>query len=108
MLDKGIDRLFLVRVTTSEVNMPSKIQSIALWFFLAVSCSGCDMFDRWDAIVYPNRAIRSESLEACREAALAKLEELQIHAEIGGYVCGKNCMVQDGFSNMRMCSETSQ
>lgn len=116
MLDKGIDRLFLVRVTTSEVNMPSKIQSIALWFFLAVWCSGCDMFDRWDAIVYPNRAIRSESLdigtfgslEACREAALAKLEELQIHAEIGGYVCGKNCMVQDGFSNMRMCSETSQ
>ena len=47
-------------------------------------------------------------LEACREAALARLEELQIHAEIGGYVCGKNCMVQDGFSNMRMCSETSQ
>ena len=81
MLDKGIDRLFLVRVTTSEVNVPSKIQSIALWFFLAVWCSGCDMFDRWDAIVYPNRAIRSESLdigtfgslEACREAALAKL-----------------------------------
>lgn len=96
--------------------MTSKIRSTALWFFLAVGCSGCDMFDRWDAIVYPNRANRSESLdigtfgslEACRAAALAKLEELNIHAEIGGYVCGKNCMVQDGFSKLGMCSETAQ
>jgi hypothetical protein len=96
--------------------MSSTIRSIALWVFLSVWSTGCNIFDRWDAIVYPNRFNRDESLdlgtfsslEACRAASLAKLKELKIHTEIGGYICGRNCMVQMGFGNMRMCAETSQ
>ena len=83
---------------------------------LASLVAGCNIFERWDAIVYPIKGNRAESidigtyksLEKCRAAAIAKLEELHIHKEIGGYICGRNCMVKSGFSNARMCAETSQ
>ena len=77
--------------------------------------SGCNIFDRWDAIVYTNKFDRGnsldigtyESLEACRAAAKAKMAELKI-AELGGYICGENCLVKWGFGNMRMCERTSR
>ena len=78
--------------------------------------AGCDIFERWDGLVYPVKANRQNSidigtynsLEECRGAAIAKLKQLQIHKEIGGYMCGKNCLVQSGFTNARMCSQTAQ
>ena len=96
--------------------MKSKNPSITLCIVLAGMTAGCNIFERWDAIVYPIKGNRAESidigtyksLEKCRAAAIAKLEELHIHKEIGGYVCGRNCMVKVGFGNARMCAETSQ
>lgn len=77
--------------------------------------TGCDIFHRWNALVFRNRHDPGsvidlgtfDSLESCREAARAKLRELKI-GEIGGYVCGENCMVQSGFGPLRMCARTSQ
>ncbi|MGR8919216.1 MAG: hypothetical protein ACU85V_06335 [Gammaproteobacteria bacterium] len=77
--------------------------------------AGCDVFSRWDALVYTNKFDRANSidigtygsLEECRAAALEKIRELKI-GELGSYVCGKNCMVKWGFGNMRMCERTSR
>ena len=96
--------------------MVTKIRSIAATVLLASLLAGCNIFERWDAIVYPIKSNRAESLdigtfgslEECRAAAIAKLEEMHIHKEIGGYICGKNCMVKVGFGNARMCAETSE
>ena len=93
--------------------MPRAIAATAL---LVSLIAGCNIFERWDAIVYPIKSNRAESLdigtygslEACRAAAIATLEEMHIHKEIGGYICGKNCMVKTGFGNARMCAETSE
>lgn len=89
-----------------------------LFAALALSCvlAGCDIFSRWDAIVYTNRFDKSSaidigtfgSLEDCRAAALAKLDELKVHTDIGGYVCGENCLVKSGFDNTRMCARTAK
>jgi hypothetical protein len=77
--------------------------------------TACDLFHRWDGVVYRNRHDRGDvielgtfaSLEACRGAARIKMRELKI-GELGGYVCGENCMVHAGFGPMRMCARTSQ
>lgn len=98
------------------LSIMKKIGILVFYALLVSLCAGCNIFERWDAIVYPVAGNREESLdvgtynslEECRAAALAKLGELHIHAEIGDYICGKNCMVKDGFSNARMCGETSQ
>ena len=81
----------------------------------SLGISGCNIFNRWDAIVYTNKFDRAnsldigtyESLEDCREAAKAKIAELKI-GELGGYICGENCLVKWGFGNMRMCERTSR
>lgn len=81
----------------------------------AITLVGCDIFHRWDALVYTNRFDLEKvidvgtynSLEACREAALAKMRELKI-GEIGNYICGENCMVKIGFGPARMCARTSR
>lgn len=96
--------------------MNTSIRSISCCALLGSLIAGCNIFERWDAVVYPIGSNRAESidigtynsLEKCRAAALAKLEDLHIHKEIGGYICGKNCMVKVGFGNARMCAETSQ
>ena len=80
-----------------------------------VFLAGCDIFHRWDALVYTNRfdlknAIdvgTFNSLEACREAAQEKLRELRV-GEIGGYICGENCLVKVGFGPTRMCARTAR
>lgn len=80
-----------------------------------VTLVGCDIFHRWDALVYRNRFDRGDvievgtfgSLAECRAAAKAKMRELKI-GQIGSYICGENCMVKDGFSPMRMCARTAQ
>ena len=86
-----------------------------LTFVLAVNLSGCNIFNRWDALVYTNKFDRSnsldigtfETLEDCRAAAKAKMAELKI-GELGGYICGENCLVKWGFGNMRMCERTAR
>lgn len=83
---------------------------------LLLTLTACDIFSRWDAIVYPNRFDKASSidigtfgsLEACREASLAKLKELKAHEDIGSYICGENCLVKTGFGNTRMCARTSK
>ncbi len=82
---------------------------------LAPLLAGCDIFHRWDALVYTNKFDRANaidvgtfgSLEACRAAAKEKMRELKI-GELGGYICGENCMVKWGFGNMRMCARTAR
>lgn len=81
----------------------------------ALGVAGCDVFHRWDALVYRNRFDRADvievgtfgSLEECRAAARATMAELRI-GEIGGYVCGENCMVKSGFTPLRMCARTAR
>lgn len=93
-----------------------KFGPIGLLIVLGYLLAGCDIFERWDGLVYPLKANRENSidigtyssLKECREAALAKLAQLQIHKEIGGYICGKNCLVESGFTNARMCAQTSR
>jgi hypothetical protein len=82
---------------------------------MGIACllAGCDIFHRWDAVVYVNKFDPAKSidlgtfgsLEECRAAAKVKMAELKI-GELGGYVCGENCMVKWGFGNMRMCART--
>lgn len=77
--------------------------------------AGCDIFHRWDAIVYVNKFDLAgaidigtfDTLEECRAAAQAKLVELKA-GELGGYVCGENCLVKSGFDNTRMCARTAR
>ena len=83
---------------------------------VTVLLAGCDIFSRWDAIVYPNRFDKANSigigtygtLEQCRAASLAKLAEMKAHEDIGGYICGQNCLVKTGFGNTRMCARTAR
>jgi hypothetical protein len=88
------------------------------WLFvcpLLVALAGCDVFHRWEGLVYRNRHDLGDvieigpfdSLESCRAAARERMRELKI-GEIGGYVCGENCMVKDGFSPLRMCARTAR
>lgn len=68
----------------------------ALAFLLAL-CAGCSG-DTYDSYVYPDKLELDDpialgqfsSLQACREASLAKLKELNAQAA-GDYVCGQNC-----------------
>ncbi len=77
--------------------------------------TACDIFHRWDAVVYVNKFDSSkaidlgtfDTLEECRAASKAKMAELKI-GEIGGYVCGENCMVKSGFGSLRMCARTER
>ena len=86
---------------------------IALSLFTLTT--GCDIFNRWDAVVYVNKfdmasAIEVgtyDSLETCRAAAVAKLKELSA-GELGGYICGENCLVKTGFGPTRMCERTAR
>lgn len=82
---------------------------------LAAALAGCDVFHRWEGLVYRNRHDLGDvieigpfdSLESCRAAARERMRELKI-GEIGGYICGENCMVKDGFSPLRMCARTAR
>ncbi len=82
---------------------------------MIIGAAGCDIFHRWDAVVYINKFDLGNSidigtfdtLEACREAALNKLAELKA-GELSSYICGENCLVKNGFDNTRMCARTSR
>ncbi len=66
--------------------------------------------DCWEGYVYLNINNLSkhinvgeyQSLEECRDAAAAKLEQLGALSR-GYYECGKNCRFESG---MRVCEET--
>lgn len=96
--------------------MNTRLRFLAGCGLLALLATGCNIFDRWDALVYPNRFDKATSidigtfdtLEQCRAASLAKLAEVKAHEEIGSYICGQNCLVKTGFGNTRMCARTSQ
>ncbi len=68
--------------------------------------------DRWEGFVYPNQNNLTNhvyvgeynNLEDCRDAALAKLEELGA-LNRGDYECGKNCRSEPGLT-VRICEET--
>lgn len=91
--------------------MPHRLLPI----LLLAALPACDIFHRWDALVYTNKFDLGssidigtfDSLEACRAAALAKMEELKV-GQMGGYICGENCLVKSGFSNVRMCARTAR
>jgi len=80
-------------------------------FFVALTVSGCSQ-DRWEGYVYPNQQDLTrhlyvgefESLEACRDVATAKLDELGALSR-GDYECGKNCRTEPGLT-VRICEET--
>ncbi len=79
--------------------------------FVALTVTGCSQ-DRWEGYVYPNQQDLTrhlyvgefESLEACRDAATAKLDELGALSR-GDYECGKNCRTEPGLT-VRICEET--
>jgi hypothetical protein len=68
--------------------------TLAWLLALLAGCSG----DTYDSYVYPDKLELDDpialgqftSLQACREASLAKLKTLDAQTK-GDYVCGKNC-----------------
>jgi hypothetical protein len=68
--------------------------AIAGLLAMMAGCGG----DSYDSYVYPDKLELDDpialgqfgSLQACREASLAKLKELKAESA-GDYVCGKNC-----------------
>lgn len=91
------------------------LRVLLLMLGLSALLGGCDIFNRWDALVYTNKFDHSgsidigtfDTLEECRAAAKAKLKSLKA-GELGSYVCGQNCLVKTGFDNTRMCARTSK
>jgi hypothetical protein len=71
-----------------------RVLALAALLALAAGCGG----DTYDSYVYPDKLEMDDpialgqfgSLQACREASLAKLKALNAEAA-GDYVCGKNC-----------------
>jgi hypothetical protein len=88
--------------------MRFRILLIPLLFVSAII--GCSR-DRWEGYVYPNKNNLNnyiyvgeyQSIEACRDAATAKLEEIGASIR-GDYECGKNCRTGAG---LKICEETS-
>lgn len=89
-----------------------------LWLLVAVAGLGTMLVtmllrseDNWSGVIYPDRGDlidytrigEFESLEACRNAALSRLELLQKLDE-GDYECGLNC--EPGLSGLQICEET--
>ncbi|ADQ85197.1 hypothetical protein [Methylovorus sp. MP688] len=68
--------------------------ALASLLALVAGCGG----DTYDSYVYPDKLELDDpialgqfpSLQACREASLAKLKELNAEST-GDYVCGQNC-----------------
>ena len=94
-----------------EYRFHIKYLKIILSLLLVLLVAGCSQ-DKWEGFVYPDRGNLTkhiyvgefQSLEACRDIAIAKLEQLGALTR-GDYECGKNCRVKSGFT-VRICEET--
>lgn len=88
----------------------------ALSLGLSLMLASCGEPDNWQGWVYPDRSNllvdipigKFDTLEECRDAALAKLEEAKLYDEgepiEGDYECGLNCEPSGYGGNI--CEET--
>lgn len=82
---------------------------MALGFILLASCG----LEEWTGIVYPDRSNLFEevrigvfaTLEACRDAALATIDDRAWSAS-ADYECGLNCRPFNEGSDLLICDET--
>jgi hypothetical protein len=86
------------------------MRSLCLGLALIVVTAGCDFFQEWEGVVYPDRSDLTRSvsvgkfqtLDDCRAAALAALGSNRQ----GDYECGLNCKPRGG--GISVCSRTER
>lgn len=97
---------FILKSSLIQLKERAMIKNILLLcttIFLFSGCFGEEKQQEWTSWVYPDknnikRSLKGKTfktLEECREASLAKLQELDVEAG-GDYNCGLNCNYHEG------------